>query len=367
MIWVYIIALVIWTLFLIGIFSVVKTHPSTMPIEPVDQKINVVIAFRNEGQKLMACLSALSSSRGVSFPLRVIMVDDDSTDDSLARIEEARKQFSNLDITVLSNEGSGKKSALKTGLKKVDDGWIDFTDADCQVQESTIASMVKDGMKEDVAIVFGPVVYSHSNAWERWLAYENLNTQMVSEAFVKIKAPVMVNGGNMLVHSSKKDGYQESLQMDYASGDDVFFAQSASKAQFTGSYKMESAVLTDPPSDLHSLLSQRIRWASKYAGYGRPTLRLLPPFIFLVNVIFLWLTIDWLFLSSLFNALTVLWVAKSMIEFSFHRSGFDKYRFNAEWWDGLLISLVYPLYFIVIGLAGLMSPSFQWKGRRYKH
>ena len=55
-------------------------------------KISVVIAFRNENNNLIACLSALEKQLYSNNLFEVILVNDHSEDDSVKQIEEYQRR-----------------------------------------------------------------------------------------------------------------------------------------------------------------------------------------------------------------------------------------------------------------------------------
>ena len=338
--------------------------PSLINAEVVGD-VTVLIAFRNEAETLGECLSALNKSEGIADSIHVLLVNDHSNDGSLEVIEESKSHCHQLNIEVVQNAGQGKKEALQTGISGLEEGWIYLTDADCQVGPKTIRSLITRAESEEVQVIFGPVLYQDRTLRERLLAYENLNTQAISEAFVRAGRPIMVNGGNLLMHAELKQLFMESMQMDRASGDDVFFAQQLNKDHLSGCYTLEASVLTSPPANMRSLARQRIRWASKYPGYKQLMSRVLPAFVFALNLVFLWMGLVWLTSATLLNVLLPLFVVKWLAEFAFHRTWFLKYSFRARLIDSLLLSMLFPGYYVTVGVVALVAPRFEWKGRPY--
>ncbi|MEQ9188179.1 MAG: glycosyltransferase [Cryomorphaceae bacterium] len=366
MIFIHAASLLCWIGFLFWIHKKIKPFSEEGEIiTTFDERVQVLIAFRNEAENLEACLLHLNASKGFQNKLSVLMVDDHSDDQSLEVIKASARHCSNLSIEILPSQGKGKKAALLTGVAHVKEGWIFLTDADCFVRPTTIGSLHSAAVRSDADAVFGPVLYKVGRFWDRLLAYENLNTQTVSEAFVSIGKPTMVNGGNMLLHTSLLPVYLQSLKNGRTSGDDVFFAQALDKVQFSGAYSEVSAVDTRAPENFKALIQQRIRWASKYPAYRGVMLRMLPAFIFLLNALFVTIWFAWITASSWLNVWLLLLVLKWLIEFSFHHYWFKKYAFRAPILDGLILSALFPIYFLWVGMASLVLKRFQWKGRSY--
>ena len=365
MIYLYFAALLCWFSLFLWINKGLSRRKPDIPDESEEDKkvdVDVIIVFRNEEENLASCLEAFVKSYNA---LRFILVDDHSTDRSRTCIDTLQERHPELELLVLQNTGQGKKAALHTALDHVESSWIYFTDADCTPAPQTIGTMLHLAQETNRPVVFGPVLYEYHNLWTRLLAYENLNTQCLSEVFVQLGRPVMVNGGNMLMRATMKDRYKESLESDYTSGDDVFFAQSLMKEEMIGCYQLHARVHTSPPNSMSALFAQRLRWASKYPGYQHRVLRAFPAFIFGLNVIFLVMLVDWLSQGVFFHPLFVLLLAKAMIEYGFHRYWFLWYGFEVRIFDTLLLSLLFPIYYVSVGAMALVSPKFTWKGRTH--
>ena len=80
-------------------------------------KISVVIAFRNESNNIFACLTALEKQLYNNTLFEVILVNDHSEDDSVRQIETYQTTSKlNIQLLHLSSE-HGKKAALQLGIE----------------------------------------------------------------------------------------------------------------------------------------------------------------------------------------------------------------------------------------------------------
>ncbi|MGE5420602.1 MAG: glycosyltransferase, partial [Chloroflexota bacterium] len=116
------------------------------PFKPAPEPsifISVVVACKNGQDYLPDLLVGLSKQRYTLHLFEVIIVDDHSTDKT---IEAARSYSYHLNLSILSNEGTGKKQALRTGIECAKGGLIVTTDVDCSPSSlwlETIASCYK--------------------------------------------------------------------------------------------------------------------------------------------------------------------------------------------------------------------------------
>ncbi|MFO7622470.1 MAG: glycosyltransferase, partial [Bacteroidales bacterium] len=106
--------------------------------------VSVIIACRNEEKNMEKLLRHLAAQDYPPHLFEVIVVDDNS-DDQTACIASSFDRSMNL--KVISNEGSGKKNAIRTGIGSSQGRLIITTDADCRMGTgwiSTIASFHND-------------------------------------------------------------------------------------------------------------------------------------------------------------------------------------------------------------------------------
>ncbi|WP_082695778.1 glycosyltransferase family 2 protein [Mycobacterium sp. IS-1742] len=115
--------------------------------------VAIIIPAYNEpdiARTLAACLDADYPGR-----LRVVVVDDKSTDDTLRRIEAVAA--SRPELTVIASEvNRGKRHAMATGMKAADDAEVFvFIDSDSQVTPDAVRTIVRYFANPEVGAVAG--------------------------------------------------------------------------------------------------------------------------------------------------------------------------------------------------------------------
>ncbi|MEO0879180.1 MAG: glycosyltransferase family A protein [Pseudomonadota bacterium] len=88
----------------------------------------VVIPFYNEEDFLGATLQSLGRQIGADVSL--VLVDNNSSDDSLNAVHEFKRRHPDIPLTVLSEKTPGKAAAMKKGLAAVDADFTALADAD---------------------------------------------------------------------------------------------------------------------------------------------------------------------------------------------------------------------------------------------
>jgi hypothetical protein len=113
-----------------------------------NERVDVVIAMRNEAGNASACVRSLLRSRNVA---RIVVVDDGSTDRTaaeLATVEDSR-------LRVFVRDCGGKSPAIAFGVEQLDDGahWVLFTDADIRFEADAVDALVAHARAQKVDAV----------------------------------------------------------------------------------------------------------------------------------------------------------------------------------------------------------------------
>lgn len=127
-------------------------------------KVSVVVPVYNVEEYLPRCLDSLI---GQSYKeIKVICVDDGSTDGSLDILKEYRKRDKR--ITIITKENGGLSSARNAGLNECDTDYVMFCDSDdyysSRMCEKMLFAIEEDD--SDLAICAQHVIYSVHNEME---------------------------------------------------------------------------------------------------------------------------------------------------------------------------------------------------------
>ena len=129
--------------------TLLRVFPSIRPrarLSPIDipskqfPHISVVIPARNEAARIRPLLESLRNAHGI---LEVIVVDDESTDET-SRIA-ASYGAKVVSSTARPVQWVGKTWALHQGIAAARGEWIVTLDADTQVEPSLLEALVKIG------------------------------------------------------------------------------------------------------------------------------------------------------------------------------------------------------------------------------
>lgn len=236
-------------------------------------KISVIIPVRNEEKYIKYLLENLKDQTYSNF--EVIVVDDDSTDDTLKILEEFR-EHSVFDMHVCSLSDLGKvgnkKKALQQGIELAGGEIIVTTDGDCTVKKQWLEVIADCFRDQTVKLVSGPVVYEEgSSLFEKLQVIEFASLVGFGAATMNIGKPTMCNGANLSFRKAsfiKYGGYNDHMEL--SSGDDEFlmhkiFINDPKGVRFLKDYR--ATVSTKANLSWKDFKNQRIRWASKWKKY----------------------------------------------------------------------------------------------------
>ncbi|MEC7782287.1 MAG: glycosyltransferase [Bacteroidota bacterium] len=327
---------------------------------------SVIIPFRNEAKHLQALLESLNKLTYNKEHFEVLLVNDASTDASLAVIE-AFQNTSKLLIRVLDNErfsASPKKDALTKGISQAKFEWIITTDADCTVAPGWLAMYHQAiSQKSELRFIAGPVLFSNAknSLLGSFQQLDFLSLQGATIGSFGLGQAFMCNGANLAFAKTQfqhLNGYQNTDHI--ASGDDVFLMQKFIKndAKQVGYLKTSKAlVMTAPQPHLAALIAQRKRWAAKASAYTSAFAVLTAIVVFTGNLAVLLLpfyaSAGWF--SLLKVGIDVVLITQTAREFNQKK----------PLWHLIWVVFVYPFFTVCVALAS-QTGSFVWKGRTFK-
>ena len=175
---------------------------------------SVVIPARNEAPRLGHLLDDLAQQRG-DFP--VVVVDDHSTDGT-SDVARSHDLFLHGRLTVHSNRGKGKKSALMSGLETTSTPWVVTLDADVRLPRSWSQAWQRclNQLDNHTACVAGPVALASNPAcpglWEGVQALDYAAQMGWSAGCLAQGRPGSASGANLAV---KRATYPDTRHLGF--------------------------------------------------------------------------------------------------------------------------------------------------------
>ena len=332
-------------------------------IYSTDKKISIVIAARNEEKRILPTLQSLEKLDYPKENYEIIIVDDDSTDNTVNIIEPFTQKNSNWNLIRLRREQSdirGKKRALNEAINQSKYDIIFTTDADCIVHPNWLKKM-SGYFSDNINMVLGhsPLV-SRKGLWSKFLEFDNLFSAISGSAPAKMGFALSSVGRNLAYRKSiyESIGGFKSLKK-FKSGDDVHlterFREKNNKA-IEYCADPDTYVMTIPPSTRRDIFHQQIRKNSKTLKKTWPTV------VFSIGLFTFYML--FLTLPFLYTEILSIWIWIIIIKFiaEFIALLFASLIFRKKQLIPYLLPLqiFYPIYLLFFSFLGVLQ-LYEWK------
>ena len=330
---------------------------------------SVIIPFRNEANHLPGLLQSISEFNYDTSLFEILLVDDDSTDESVQLIKAFKTQNSQFSISIIENKrqsNSPKKDAITTAIKSTEFKWIISTDADCILPKNWLNCYSNFIDANDPNMVIAPVsLKSNTTFLQQFQLIDFLSMQGATIGGFGIQQPFMANGANLAYQKElfiKLNGFENNNSI--ASGDDVFLLENFldyQKEKVLFLKDRDALVTTFSVSTWNALVNQRKRWAAKATHFSNPFTKLVGLLVFVANGISI--------LSLLFTIFNInfIWIflLKTIIDtiLIYKTANFYQQKISELAYFKTLI--FYPFFTASIAITSMLSP-FEWKDRAFK-
>ncbi len=132
--------------------------------------VAVIVPARNEAHQVERCGASLLAQEYPSGLLRIVVVDDYSTDTTVEVISQMAARDSRLMVIhapSLPEKWIGKANACWHGAQVMDSEWLCFVDADTQASSSLLRSAVRYALLNDIDLISLHPFQELVSFWER--------------------------------------------------------------------------------------------------------------------------------------------------------------------------------------------------------
>jgi len=324
--------------------------------------VSVIIAARNEEHNLPDLFTSLEALNYPKESYEIILVDDESDDDTLALMHKFAARNSNcrvLQHPKIKASLQGKKGALSYAIARCKGEIILTTDADCIVPPGWIESFV-ELFSPTVGMVLGHSPVRKAAGFRNLLLrFDSLCEATVAAATAYYNRPAHSNGRNLAFRREvfeEVGGYSQTA--DIGTGDDFFLSQIISQRtnwKFTYNTDPNSFVMTQPGPGGKVFLQQQLRRNSK-AFHLTPLYFSVAAWIFLFHLALVLL----LLLPGHAGILGIMLGAKFLFEYLPVRKGALLFQQERLLPGFPLMWIVYPFFIIGFGLLGSLQ-LYRWK------
>lgn len=226
--------------------------------------VSVIICARDEAANLAKNLSG-SLVQEYRTTHEVIVVDDNSFDDSKYLLEEFQKKFKQLHIVELKQEAlliPGKKFPLSMGIKAAKYEIVLLTDADCVPASEFWIEKMQATYDDNTEIILGYGAYHKKNGLlNKIIRWETLHTAMQYLSYSLAGLTYMGVGRNLSYKKTiffRHKGF--SSHNNIASGDDdLFINMAATKKNTKINIDPDTFTLSDAPKTWGQWIKQKTR------------------------------------------------------------------------------------------------------------
>jgi len=248
--------------------AIFKTRPKNIS---QTHPVSVIICARDEAANLVKNLpGALVQEYKTTH--EVIVVNDNSLDESKYILEEYQRTFKQLQLIELKQEARfipGKKFPLSIGIKTAKHEIVLLTDADCVPASEFWIEKMQDGFNNGIEIVLGyGAMHKKKGFFNKIVRWETFHTALQYLSFAKAGMAYMGVGRNLSYKKSVFFRHKGFSAHNHVPGgdDDLFINNAATKKNTTIVIDKDSFTLSEPPNNWKQWISQKKRHytTSKY-------------------------------------------------------------------------------------------------------
>jgi cellulose synthase/poly-beta-1,6-N-acetylglucosamine synthase-like glycosyltransferase len=333
--------------------------------------LSVLVPARNEQDAVGLCVASLLAQDYPAANFEIIVIDDQSTDNTGAIVGELCARHPSLRLLRVVDRPasvSPKINALQFGINESRGEIIFTTDADCFVQPSWLSTCVR-AFEENVGVVTGTTVFKNSQGVSPLLfgiqALDFLSHTACAAGAIGNASVNNCNGSNMAYRRSAYEqagGYTALAHLN--TGDDSLLAQRiASETSFSVRFVLDTAaqVTTFPVPTWKGFMLQRMRWAAQTSDYRTDTLP------FLISTFIYYLLLLGTGAASFFDAsylvlFAVAYAPKLAVDYLILRK-FTEMTQTRPLMKYYAAAAVIHIPVIFMAVTGGYFGRFEWKGR----
>jgi peptidoglycan-N-acetylglucosamine deacetylase len=242
---------------IIGILALIeKLRPDHHHMPDPPPNATVLIPAHNEEGVIVQTVSSVLAS---DFPqLRVIVIDDGSTDDTGSLLDA---HFSNDPrVRIIHQVNRGKSAALNRAMAEADTEILVTIDADTEIEPDAISKLIRHFSDPGLAAVAGNVKVGNRSRWlTRWQALEYITSQNMEKRAFDLLNCITVVPGALGAWRKKAIEAAGGITADTVA-EDADLTIAIRRLGWRIGYDEEAIAWTEAPETAGALIRQRFRW-----------------------------------------------------------------------------------------------------------
>jgi glycosyltransferase involved in cell wall biosynthesis len=271
---IFVLATAIQVFYYIWFYSRVAFFKNAPKTNSQQHPVSVVICARDEDENLARNLPGVLVQKYPSTN-EVVVVNDNSVDDSKYILQELRKTFKSLKVVELTQEAkliSGKKYPLSIGIREASHEILLLTDADCVPASENWMQKMQDAYDENTEIVIGYGAYHRRKGLlNKLIRFETFHTALQYLSYALAGIPYMGVGRNLSYKKGlflRNKGFS-SINHIPSGDDDLFINKVATKENTKVVIDPDAITRSIPKTTWSSWLRQKSRHYTT-AKYYKP-------------------------------------------------------------------------------------------------
>jgi len=233
--------------------NIFQTHP-----------VSVIISSRDEAGNLARNLPGILVQKYTTTH-EVIVVNDNSLDESKYILAEYQKIFRQLQLVELKQEAKfipGKKFPLSVGIKTAKHEIVLLTDADCVPASEFWIEKMQEGFNEGTEIVLGYGAFHKKNGlFNKLVRWETFHTALQYLSYARAGLAYMGVGRNLSYKKTVFFRHKGFSSHNHVAGgdDDLFINKAATKENTAIMIHKDAFTLSEPPKTWEQWIKQKNR------------------------------------------------------------------------------------------------------------
>ncbi|MEN9599133.1 MAG: hypothetical protein RL596_1444 [Bacteroidota bacterium] len=230
----------------------------------VQHPVSVIVCARDEAHNIVKNLPGILV-QDYKTTHEIVLVNDNSTDETKYVIDEFKRSFKNLNLIELTQEAkmiSGKKFPLSMGIKSAKYEIVLLTDADCVPASEHWIQKMQATYNETTEIVLGYGAYhKKSGILNKLIRFETFHTALQYLSYALAGTPYMGVGRNLSYKKNiffKNKGFSSINQIP-SGDDDLFINQVATPTNTKINIDPDTHTLSEPSSTWNEWMTQKYR------------------------------------------------------------------------------------------------------------
>ena len=219
--------------------------------------VSVVIPAYNEEKQIEKCIDSILK---LDYPLEkldIIVVDDGSTDSTLAK----SKEYEGKGVRIFTKENKGKGAALNYGIERAKGGLVVTMDADSYVTPGVLKKLIPNFDNPRVMAATPAVKIAPSGkAMREFQRIEYLMILFSRKLLSYIDAVPVTPGPFSIFRKKVFDEVGLFDENNLVEDQEIALRIQAHNYLIRSSVSSMATVYTEPPDNIRDLLKQRVRW-----------------------------------------------------------------------------------------------------------